>query len=297
MSEATVASRALSHDELFSRIEVLPPYFALQDVHLADDGTAVARVGSRRQVLGDEVGPVSAAETGRHLAILGSISAAFANPSPKRHFYLAFDAEVRRARPRVEPGYAGGLVARGRAHFVDPSTAVAVTELQTEDGRTIYTVVVFYMVVAEPDFRGLFADREQDDAPLDGRPDPFFDVIGLSDISVWDTRLHATLGHIDPYRCAGHFPGLPAMPVAFLMSNIGAAVTRLLHHVLDRDEVHFVVREASLRAENLAFAGERVDIHVEYQRFASGTHWFHCAAIAEETKSVGQVHVKCRVRE
>jgi hypothetical protein len=87
------------------------------------------------------------------------------------------------------------------------------------------------------------------------------------------------------------------MPVAFLMSNIGAAVTRLLHHVLDREEVRFVVREASLRAENLAFAGERVDVHVEYQRFASGTHWFHCAAIAEETKSVGQVHVKCRVRE
>jgi hypothetical protein len=67
--------------------------------------------------------------------------------------------------------------------------------------------------------------------------------------------------------------------------------------VLDREEVRFVVREASLRAENLAFAGERVDVHVEYQRFASGTHWFHCAAIAEETKSVGQVHVKCRVRE
>jgi hypothetical protein len=291
-----VATRPLSADELFSRIEVCPPYFALEDVHRADDGTVVARVGSR-QSLGQEVGPVSAAETGRHLAILGSISAAFANPSPGRHFYLAFDAELRRARTRVEPDYAGELIARGRAHFVDPSTAVAVTELQTEDGRTIYTVVVFYMVVAEKDFRGLFADRAQDDAVLDGRPDPFLDVIGLGDVSVWDTRLHTTLGRIDPYRCAGHFPGLPAMPVAFLMANVANAVTRLLGHVLDRRDVRYVVREASIRAENLAFAGERVDIHVEYQRFASGTHWFHCAAIAEETKSVGQVHVKCRVRD
>jgi hypothetical protein len=291
-----LATRPLTADELFSRIEVCPPYFALEDVQLADDGTVVARVGAR-QALGAEVGPVSAAETGRHLAILGSISAAFANPSADRHFYLAFDAEVRRARTRVEVDYAGSLIARGRAHFVDPATAVAITELQTEDGRTIYTLVVFYMVVAEKDFRGLFATHAREDARLDGRPDPFTEVIPLGDISVWDTRLHTTLGRIDPYRCSGHFPGLPAMPVAFLMSNVASAVTRLLGHVLDRPEVRFVVREASIRAENLAFAGERVDIHVEYQRFASGTHWFHCAAIAEETKSVGQVHVKCRVRD
>lgn len=296
MSGASAGTRALSHDELFSRIEVCPPYFALTDLRRAADGTVLARVGSR-QSLGDEVVPVSAAETGRHLAILGSCAAAFANPAEGRHFYLAFDAELRRARTRVQADDAGDLLARGRAHFVDPSTALAVTELQTEDGRTIYTLVVFYLVVAERDFRGLFAAQAQDDAPLDGRPDPFADVIGLRDVSVWDTRLHATLGRIDPYRCAGHFPGLPAMPVAFLMSNVAAAVARLLHHVLDREQVRFVIREASLRAENLAFAGERVDIHVEYQRFASGTHWLHCAAISEGTKSVGQVHVKCRVRD
>jgi hypothetical protein len=296
VSDVVAGTRTLSDDELFSRIEVCPPYFALTDLRRADDGLVHARVGSR-QSLGDEAGPVSAAESGRHLAILGSCAAAFANPAEGRHFYLAFDAEVRRARTRVEADYAGELVARARAHFVDPSTALAVTELQTEDGRTIYTIVVFFLVVAEPDFRGLFAPHARDDAPLDGRPDPFADVIGLRDTSVWDTRLHGTLGRIDPYRCAGHFPGLPAMPVAFLMSNVAAGVSRLLHHVLEREQVRFVIREASVRAENLAFAGERVDIHVEYQRFASGTHWLHCAAIAEGTKSVGQVHVKCRVRD
>jgi len=294
--QAALEGTRVSDDELFSRIEVCPPYFALTDLRRADDGTVSARVGIR-QSLGDEVGPVSAAETGRHLAILGSCAAAFANPAVGRHFYLAFDAELRRSRTRVEPDHSEELVARARAHFVDPSTALAVTDLRTQDGRTIYSLVVFYFVVPESDFRGLFAAQAHPDAPLEGRPDPFQDVIGLSEISVWDTRLHASLGRIDPYRCAGHFPGLPAMPVAFLMSNVGAAVARLLHHVLGRDQISFVIREASLRAENLAFTGERVDIHVEYQRFASGTHWLHCAAIAEGTKSVGQVHVKCRVRD
>src|SRR5918995_197603 len=85
----------VSDDELFSRIEVCPPYFALTDVRRTDDGGVSAQVRIC-QSLGDEIGPVSAAETGRHLAILGSVAAAFANPSAKRHFYLAFDAELRR---------------------------------------------------------------------------------------------------------------------------------------------------------------------------------------------------------
>lgn len=296
MPAASEGTTPVSDDELFARIEVNPPYFALSDVRRSDDGTMSARARAR-QSLGDEVGPVSAAETGRHLAIVGSCAAAFANPSDGRHFYLAYDAELRRSRTRVEADYSEEMIARGRAQFVDPSTALAVTDLRTADDRTIYSLVVFYLVVPENDFRALFAAHAQPDAPLEGRPDPFEEVIGLDDVSVWDTRLHGTLGRIDPYRCAGHFPGLPAMPVAFLMSNVAAAAARLLKHVLSREELSYVIREASMRAENLAFSGERVDIHVEYQRFASGTHWLHCAAIAEGSKSVGQVHIKFRVRD
>jgi hypothetical protein len=296
MPTATERTTAISDDELFARIEVRPPYFSLTDLRRGDDNAMSARVQTR-QSLGGEAGPVSAAETGRHLAILGSCSAAFANPAATRHFYLAYDAELRRSRTRIEPDYSGELVAHGRAHFVDPSTAIAVADLRTDDGRTIYSIVVYYLVVPENDFRALFAAHEYPDTPIEGRPDPFEDVIGLDDVSVWDTRLHGSLGRIDPYRCAGHFPGLPAMPVAFLMSNVTAAAGRLLKHVLDRDELDYTIREASVRAENLAFTGERVDIHVEYQRFASGTHWLHCAAIAEGTKSVGQTHIKFRVRD
>jgi hypothetical protein len=296
MTQAAERAIPVSDDELFARIEVCPPYFALGDVRRDDECSMSARIRPR-QSLGEEVGPISAAETGRHLAILGSCGAAFVNPAESRHFYLAYDAELRRSRTRVEPEYSGEMVGRARAHFVDSSTALAVTDIRTEDDRTIYTLVVFYLVVPEDDFRALFAAHTQPDAPIEGRPDPYQEIIGLSDVSVWDTRLHGTLGGIDPYRCAGHFPGLPAMPVAFLMSNVGAAAARLLKHVLGREEISYVVREASIRAENLAFTGERVDIHVEYQRFASGTHWLHCAAIAEGTKPVGQVHLKFRVRD
>jgi hypothetical protein len=292
----TADVREITEDEIFERIEVTRPYYALRDLRQGADGVMSARVRPNMRG-GSELGPVTAAETGRHLAILGSTGAALANPKDGRHFYLAFDGEIRRSRARVEADYDGDMLLRARSHFVDESTAVTLADIGTEDGRTIYTVAVFFLVVAEPDFRGLFAEHAQEDASLDGRPDPYEDVIGLHDISVWDTRLHASLGTVDPYRCAGHFPGLPAMPVAFLMSNIAGAAGRLLHHILDRESVSYVVREGSIRAENLAFANEKVDVHVEYQRFASGTHWFHCAAIAGGTKPVGQAHMKLRVRD
>jgi hypothetical protein len=291
-----MGSRIVDREELFERIEVVPPYFALGEVSQGDDGVLTAGVPVT-QALGKEPGPITATESGRHLAILGSCAAALANPADGRHFYLAYDAEVRRSRSRVDDADASGLVASARSHFVDPTTAVALTDLRTGDGRTIYTIVVFYLVVAEADFRGLFAEHAQPDADLDGRPDPYVDVIGLENVSIWDTRMHGTLGTIDPYRCAGHFPGLPAMPVAFLLSNVGDAAGNLLAHVLGRDEITYVIREASIRAENLAFAGERVDVHVEYQRFAGGVHWLHCAAIAEGEKPVGKVHLKLRVRD
>jgi hypothetical protein len=292
----TAEARAISDEEIFERIEVRPPYYALRDLRQETDGTMSARVRPDMAV-GNESGPVTAAETGRHLAILGSTGAALANPDPRRHFYLAFDGEIRRSRTRVEHDYSGDMLLRARSHFVDPSTAVTLADIRTEDDRTIYTVAVFFLVVAEPDFRAMFAEHAQSDAELEGRPNPYQDVIGLHDVSVWDTRLHASLGTIDPYRCAGHFPELPAVPVAFLMANVSNAAGRLLHHILERDSVSYAVREGSIRAENLAFAGENVDVHVEYQRFSSGTHWFHCAAIANGTKAVGQAHMKLRVRD
>jgi hypothetical protein len=289
-------ARAITDEEIFERIEVCPPYYALRELRQEADGTMTAVV-QPEMAGGSESGPVTAAETGRHLAILGSTGAALANPDPRRHFYLAFDGEIRRSRTRIEPDYPGEMRVRARSHFVDPSTAVTLADIRAEDDRTIYTVVVFFLVVPEPDFRALFAEHAQEDAQLEGRPNPYQDVIGLHDISVWDTRLHASLGTIDPYRCAGHFPGLPAMPVAFLMANVANAAGQLLHHILERDSLSYVVREGSIRAENLAFAGEKVDVHVEYQRFSSGTHWFHCAAIANGTKAVGQAHMKLRVRD
>ena len=57
------------------------------------------------------------------------------------------------------------------------------------------------------------------------------------------------------------------------------------------------MREGSVRAEALAFVGERVDIEVEFQRFSGGTYWLHSKALVGNEKSVGALHTKLRVRD
>ena len=292
----TPTGRVLSEDEIFERIEVQPPYYALRDVTELGPGWVQARVPADRTLDAEEA-VIGAAQAGRHLAILGSIGAALANPAPGRHFYLAYDAEYRRARGRVAPTDEM-LVGRARAQLLDPGTAVALTEVRTPTGEAIASTCVYFMVVKEDDFRGLFAAHERDDEDHSAKPDPFSNTKPMGDVSVWDTRLFTSLGEVTPYDCQGHFPRLPAMPVAFLMGNLLVRIEHLLRVVLKRDDApRFAVREASVRAENLAFAGEEVDCHVEYQRFAGGTHWFHTAAIASGTKPVGKLHLKLRVRD
>lgn len=290
-------TRTLGEDEIFERIEVNPPYYALSDVEELGEGWVRAGVPADRSTASEE-GCLSAAQAGRHLAILGSIGASLVNPDPGRHFYLAYDAEYRRAR-RPPPDAEGPLVGTARAQLLDPGTAVALAEVRTPSGEPLASVCVYYLVVREADFRGLFDGHARPDEDHSARPDPYTLTKPMAETSVWDTRLFTTLGEITPYDCQGHFPGLPAMPVAYLLANLSPRVEHLLRVVLDRgDETpQYAIREASIRAENLAFAGEPVDCHVEYQRFASGTHWFHCAAIANGGKPVGKVHLKLRVRD
>ena len=289
--------RQLSDDEIFERIEVNPPYYALTDVTELGPGWVRASVPADRTTEFEE-GCLSAAQAGRHLAILGSIGAALVNSDPGRHFYLAYDAEYRRARSAPRDAE-GPLVGTARTQLLDPATAVALAEVRTPAGEPLASVCVYYLVVREADFRGLFAAYERPDESGAGQPDPYSLTKPMGETSVWDTRLFTSLGEITPYDCQGHFPGLPAMPVAYLLGNLTPRVEHLLRVVLDRgaETPRYAIREASIRAENLAFAGEQVDCHVEYQRFAGGTHWFHCAAIADGGKPVGKVHLKLRVRD
>lgn len=79
------------------------------------------------------------------------------------------------------------------------------------------------------------------------------------------------------------------------MQNLSYSAGCFLKQILQRDTLKYVVLESSVQAENLAFAGEPIDWEVSYLMFERDGYWFHSRAIANSTKTVGEMLLKLRV--
>lgn len=281
---------SMSTEQIFSRIDVLPPYYALRDVAVGERGDVTARV-SIEQPLGMEVGPVSGAEAGRHLAIAGSVAAALENPEEGRHHYLATDAEVRRARK--VPADATELVLRAHGTQLGKRNAHAMIVAETESGRRVCSLSCYYAIVEYETMRFFFADHCVETPAATSNP--YVELMEPEQIDIAGGHIEVDLGTVDAAQCAGHFEGLPAMPVAYLMSNVTAAAGRLLRRHVGDDEARFSIEEASVRADGLAFAGEHVRLRGEHQGTRYGNEWVYLEAFSTDDKRVGAVHLKIAV--
>lgn len=279
--------RGLTDDEIFARIDVLPPYYALRDVALDEHGDVTAQV-SIEQPLGAEIGPISGAEAGRHLAIAGSVAAAFGNPAAGRHHYLATDAELRRAKK--VPVDATELVVRAHGTILDERTAHAMVTAATADGRRVCSLSCYYAIVEYDTLRFFFGDHVQETPAVE--TNPFVELLEPQQVDIAGGHIELDLGTVDAASCAGHFDGLPAMPVAYLMSNVTAAAGRLLRKQSGDDQLRFSIREGSVRADGLAFAGEQVRLQGEHQGTRYGNEWVYLEAFSTDDKRVGAVHLK-----
>lgn len=87
----------LIYTDVLPYIDVTPPYFALQNLSLLSPSSsgypAVNDTFRREQNLPPQhTNSFCSSELARHLAILGSIAAAYSNPVKTKHYYLALDA-------------------------------------------------------------------------------------------------------------------------------------------------------------------------------------------------------------
>ena len=285
-----LTGQRLDDEQIFARIDVLPPYYALTDVAL-DESNAITATAPIEQPLGYEVGPISGAEAGRHLAICGSIAAAWANPKAGRFHYLATDAEIRRARGNL-PADVTELRLRATGSMVDKRTAHATVFASTPDGQTICSLSCYYSVVGYDMMRKMFSDHCVD-TPADA-PNPYVELIDPEQVDIAGGHIEIDLGPVQPERCVGHFQDLPAMPVAYLMSNVTAAAGRLLQRQTADPDLRFSVAEGSVRADGLAFTGENVVLKGEHQGTRYGMEWLYLEAFADAEKRVGAVHLKVK---
>jgi hypothetical protein len=286
----------LSAAELYPRICVRDPYFALKDVTVMGEGEVVARVPVQQDP-DAEAGPISIAESGRHLAILGSCASALMAPKDGQHFYLACAARGQWLRPEPMARATDLLWGLAKARFTGKRTATAQTLLSLEDGTPLFRLEVDYNVLSAAAFTRLFGearvDMRREPRRDDGvqrtpeewarlRQNPYSKPLALRDWRPDGESLNATLGPVTPEMCKGHFALHPVMPVAIVASGMTRVATTLLRRLEGAPWARCLTKDVRLSADSLAFAGQTVTFGAHRTAQDGADHTFTCQASVGE---------------
>lgn len=247
-------------EQIFRKTAIRPPYYALKNLQKVENKLhAVIPV---EQPLGAEKKPISASEAARHLAILGACAISLVED--KEHcFYLALRGIQHRVSQNIKEDYKE-LYGTATAVFVERRKAKAKTELVTDKGVLIYTLEVDFLIVPEKVFSKRYNAFKTSNNPGEySQHNPYKENFSLYDIAINGISLQASLGTIKPERCAGHFPEYPALPLATLSYYQTQAVSLLLKDITGFSDLQYRINHVSVEADNLAFAGEKVNIAVK----------------------------------
>ncbi|QSQ11616.1 hypothetical protein [Myxococcus landrumensis] len=286
----------LSAAELYPRICVRDPYFALKDVTVMGQGEVVARIPVQQDP-DAEAGIIGIAEAGRHMAILGSCAAALVTPKDGQHFYLACGARGEWLN-RGATGRATDLLwGLAQASLTGKRTATARTLLSNSDGTPVFRLEVDYNVLSAAAFTRLFGEarvemrREprRDDgvqrSPEEWarlRQNPYSKALALHDWRPDGESLTASLGPVTVDLCKGHFALHPVMPVAVVASGMTRVATTLLRKLEGAPWARVLAKDVRLKADSLAYAGQTVTFGAARRSHEGADHTFTCQASVGE---------------
>lgn len=278
--------KMISTDEIFKLIDVHCPYYALKEVRADANNFATARIDIE-QSLGDEILPITVSETCRHLAILGSVCCAMANPVKQKHYYLAYSGTYKRTIEQEH--YTGNeLIATAECISFNKRKATAKACFLDEQNQLICGIEVSFHVIPQAIFERLYYNFYKS-SPDFGVKNPYLKKNPLFDIKFSDSSASATLGKVQDDFCTGHFPHFPAMPVAILMSALLNLATIYIHHVTCDSSLKMVIREVTLLADNIGFSGEEVMLHVNQEACLDNRFKLRCTATSTDDKSIGDI--------
>ena len=281
----------LDRQELFSRICVRDPYFALHEVMEGGPGEVTARVPVEQEP-GAEASPMCAAEVVRHLIVLGSCAASRVNPTAGQCFYLPRRARLERLLSQPLAPAAEPLWAHAKAEFQDRRLARALTLLSSPEGQPLFSVSVDFNVLSAEAFQGLFQGARQElrrepraardeRTPVDYlalRQNPHRLPPPLRDWVREGECLRATLGPVGLELCKGHFAQHPVLPVAVMVGGLTRLAGALLRQWVGDDSARYGVTLCDVRAESLAYAGETVRLDAHRLGGDAREHHFDCWA-------------------
>jgi len=284
-------------DELFTRIDVLPPYFALKDLEIDTKNSVFATI-AKEQSMGNEIGMISGAEVGRHLAILGSCSLAYLNISNEKHYYLAYEATIKMIDKKsysyaINNNQISTLLGTAKGEFISKKLAQAECSILNNDGELLYTLDVKYKVIPEAIFLRMNAKNKIKKEYYD--INPYTNPLDFKNKRIEDNIFKASIGSVEPNWCIGHFAEIPALPVAHLMYNITECMSQYLRFDSLMKDINFYLNTSTIWADNLAFTGEIINFECKLLECIEENYHFICNAITSNNKVIGRtdswVHV------
>ncbi|TVR96107.1 MAG: hypothetical protein EA416_01420 [Trueperaceae bacterium] len=283
-SRAYHTHRSLLDDPLAARLVqrvcVRPPYLALTDVRV--EGARMRAEARAESPAFSELGPMPAAEIGRHAAIAGLLHAAAGQRDDDRRYYLAREASC--AYVAAEAAY--GTPVTFESEVVELSKRVCRAHVDATVGAApLARVELTYAILTEAAFARLFRTRAKSTPPA---PNPYGSLLA-TDFESGPDWAEQVVPSLPVASCVGHFDGHPALPVAQLMGQLSYLAGRLV----DGGARPYRVVRGEIEADDLAWAGERATFRVrrvEAAPHAGADHCFDCVALADE-REVGRMRL------
>lgn len=287
---------SLNANYILERIEVQPPYFALKDFKLDKSTNTISAVVPIEQFSEMECSPITAAESGRHLAILGSCILSTMNPESGRFFYLANSAvyESTLLSEKIETKQLIGIAS---GNFTKRREAKAKAQLMTIDKKLLCNLNVNYHVIPEKIFQRLFAKHKKPSIKCAEGFNPYKNIPGFTTLQISENKknLNTTLNNLLPENCLGHFPMFPSVPIAILSHYLISTSGLLLKKIINKPNLKYHVKKVSLFAPNLCFVGESLSLQISFIKDENNTYTFQGIANADTNKPVGEMTIDLMV--
>lgn len=233
-------------------IMVEAPYNILSKYQLQTDDSITAKV-KNKYWHENEGGPISCAEFGRHLAILGSIILAHEYQHNQKHYFLANHADLKRVHENVTQSEEFTISAR----VVSKGKRKAVIEGVIHDsfGIPVYKAVISYQVM-HPKIFNRFFSKYKLEHNYTNKISPYIQRKNLTQVEIIRQNATATYGIIEANDCEGHFEAFPALPVALVGGLFCELGMHLVRSVLPYQTI--IALTTDIKANKLPFVGEEL---------------------------------------
>jgi len=265
----------ISQDSILSKIFVSRPYYSFKNTYRKGD-YLVSRIYPERK--NDyESSPMTAAEIGRHLAILGScIHGVDEND---RSYYLASKARLDiKSFCNVSEGVNAsedieGLIAVCKKISSDKKKCQSHMMITDSSYNILYELKTEYSKISPRLFNRLFSNHilKYEKNIIS----PYGDLAKAEEVSINNNKMKCKIPEIKPAQCSGHFDDVPLLPIAINMGIIIETVGIFLEKIVNNSSLKYVVSLADIEAESFVPISEGNYIEVEFTKVDLQSKEYH----------------------